>query len=90
MDVIACCGYGIEIDSVTNANHPIVVNAKKILNVDINLGKMICFLLPRIAQLLDLNAFDKDAILYFDKLTFEIVEKRLSQKNGKRKLMFCI
>ena len=85
MDTIAICGYGIEIDSVRNPDHPIVVNAKKILNVDISFSRMMCFFFPSIAKFLDLQAFDRDAINYFDKLTFEIVERRLQQKDQKRK-----
>ena len=88
MDVIACCGYGVEIDSVRDPNHPVVVNATKILNVDVTFTQIVCFLFPRVAKLLKLDIFDKDSVNYFDKLTFEIVEKRLKETEGKRKLFF--
>lgn len=81
-------GYGIEIDSVRNPDHPVVVNATKILNVDINFNQIICFMFPKVAKWLNLDIFDRDAVNYFDKLTFEIVEKRLKDAEGKR--MFLI
>lgn len=77
-------GYGIEIDSVRNPDHPVVVNATKILNVDINFTQIICFMFPKVAKFLNLDIFDRDAVNYFDKLTFEIVEKRLKDAEGKR------
>ena len=89
MDVISCCGYGIELDSISQPNHPVVVNAKKILNVDISFNQIMCFMFPRIAQLLKLEVFDKKAVNYFDKLTFEIVEKRLKQTDVKREYFQC-
>ncbi|XP_017462254.1 PREDICTED: cytochrome P450 3A8-like, partial [Rhagoletis zephyria] len=85
MDVIACCGYGVEIDSVRDPNHPVVVNATKILNVDVTITQIICFLFPKVAKWFKLDIFDKDAVNYFDKLTFEIVEKRLKEADGKQK-----
>lgn len=39
---------------------------------------------PKVAKWFNLNVFDKDAVNYFDKLTFEIVEKRLKDAEGKR------
>ncbi|KAJ6218335.1 hypothetical protein RDWZM_009492 [Blomia tropicalis] len=77
MDVIASCAYGIDIDSVRTPNHPVVVNAKKILNVDVSISFLFCIFFPGFAKFLRLEAFDKKAVEYFDDLTFEIVEKRL-------------
>lgn len=84
MDVIARCGYGINVDSLSNPSHPIVANARKILGVDANLEKVVCFLTPALARLLKLEAFDREAINYFDDLTKQIVEKRLSAGNVRK------
>ncbi len=65
-----------------------MVNATKILNVDVTITQIICFLFPKVAKWFKLDIFDKDAVNYFDKLTFEIVEKRLKEADGKRKFSF--
>ena len=85
MDVIASCGYGIELDSVREPNHPVVVNAKKILNVDISFSFLACIFFPTLAKMLNLEAFDKNAVNYFDDLTYKIIEKRLANSGAKRK-----
>lgn len=84
MDVIAKCGYGIELDSLSVPNHPIVVNARKILNIDASLGRICRVMFPSIASKMGINFFNAEAVGYFDKLTFDIVERR-RQNTGKRK-----
>ena len=90
MDVIACCAYGIELDSVRTPNHPVVVNAKKILNVDASIRQITCFMFPSVAKFFKLEVFDYDAVKFFDKLTFDIVEKRIKQQlETKRTFFIC-
>lgn len=45
---------------------------------------------PKVAKWLNLDIFDKDAVNYFDKLTFEIVEKRLKDAEGKRMFLMYL
>ena len=85
MDVIASCAYGIEIDSVSQPDHPVVVNAKRILNVDISFSFLGCLFFPSLAKWLGLEPFDKKAVDYFDDLTFKIVEKRMKEKEGEKR-----
>lgn len=85
MDVIASCAYGINVDSVSQPDHPIVSNAKKILNVDASLSFMVCVMLPSLAKFLNLHAFNKKSVDYFDNLTFEIIEKRIRSSQKQRK-----
>jgi len=88
MDVISACAYGINIDSIDNPNHPIVVNAKKILNVDADLTMFISVFAPPLAEFLKLETFDLKAVNYFDALTNKIAEerKKLAQnKNNSKK-----
>lgn len=84
MDVIARCGYGIDVDSLSDPNHPIVVNARKILGIDASLSMILCFLFPSLARLLKLEAFDWSATQYFDNLTKKIVEKRIETNSVKK------
>ncbi|KAI2801246.1 Cytochrome P450 3A4 [Blomia tropicalis] len=84
MDVIACCAYGIEIDSVRTPDHPIVVNAKKILNVDASFSTFLSFMFPVIAKAIGCEPFNKKAMKFFDDLTFQIVERRIKQTDAKQ------
>ena len=50
MDVICSCGYGIDIESVKNPNHPIVVNATKIFGIDLDITKVLGFVWPQLGK----------------------------------------
>ncbi|XP_054157436.1 uncharacterized protein LOC128955785 [Oppia nitens] len=76
MDVISACAYGIDVDSINNPNHPIVINAKKILSVDSNFSFIISVLMPPLARFLKLEPFNVKAIEFFDNLTKQIVHDR--------------
>jgi hypothetical protein len=76
MDVISACAYGINTDSIKDPNHPIVVNAKKILNVDANISLFLSAFAAPIARFLKLEPFDITATNYFDALTNKIIEER--------------
>ncbi len=76
MDVISACAYGINTDSVKDPNHPIVVNVKKILNVDVSISLFLSVSAPPIARFLKLEPFDIKATNYFDALTNKIIEER--------------
>ncbi|CAG2106324.1 unnamed protein product, partial [Medioppia subpectinata] len=89
MDVISACAYGINVESINNPNHPIVVNAKKILSVNSNLNYAVSALLPPIARLLRLEPFNTNAIKFFDSLVKDIVnERKISTNEGKKRLDF--
>ena len=87
MDVIARCAYGIQLDSVSQPDHPIIGNAKNILNTDMDLKKTICVFFPKIAEFLNFHFFDPKAVNYFDTLTKTIIEKR--KTSGKRKFILA-
>lgn len=78
MDTIAIAGYGISLDSLSEPNHPVVVNARKILSVDASFSMIICTQLPGLARMLRLEPFDRKAVQYFDDLTSRIIERRLA------------
>ncbi|CAG2174790.1 unnamed protein product [Oppiella nova] len=81
MDVISACAYGINVESINNANHPIVVNAKKILSVDTSFSFMLSILCPSIARFFKLEPFNVNAINFFNNLTEQIVAERKSAMN---------
>ncbi len=76
MDVISACAYGIKVDSINNPNHPIVLNAQKILNVDASLSAFLSAFAAPIAKFFKLELFDINATNYFDVLTNKLVEER--------------
>ena len=78
MDVISSCGYGIDIDSVNNPDHPIMVNAKKVLSTDANFSMILSIIWPKLARFFKLNFFDINAINFFDKLFNDIVKRRMN------------
>src|SRR5699024_7131965 len=50
-----------------------------------SLSQVICFTFPNFAKYLQLEVFNKQAIEYFDRLTFQILEKRMqSSETGKQ------
>ena len=88
MDVIARCAYGIELDSVSQPDHPIIHNAKSILNTNVDFRQALCVFFPTIAKLLNLNFFDSKAVNYFDSLTKTIIEKRKTSDKSKNFLEY--
>ncbi len=82
MDVISACAYGIDIDSINNPEHPIVLNAKKILNVDASISVLLSVFAPQFAKFLNLEPFDINAANYFDSLTKKLVEERKKLANS--------
>lgn len=85
MDTIATAGYGIHLDSLSDPNHPVVVNAKKVLNVDASFSMVVSTLFPWLANFFKLEPFDKKAVQFFDDLTSKIIEQRLASDSAKRK-----
>ena len=84
MDVISACAYGINIDSVNNADHPVVKNAKKFFAINANFRMIISFLAPSIAKLFNIDFFDPEAVKFFDELTNKIVSDRKNTKNPEK------
>ncbi|CAG2171470.1 unnamed protein product [Oppiella nova] len=76
MDVISACAYGINISSIDNHNHPMVMNVKRILATDIRIGLMLSIITPGLARLLRAEPFDPKALQYFDELTEQILTER--------------
>ncbi|CAG2110042.1 unnamed protein product [Medioppia subpectinata] len=76
MDVISACAYGINVDTLNNPDHPVVVNAQRILSVDLTWQQVIGMLMPRVAKMFKLEFFDLQATTYFDKLTNQILKER--------------
>ncbi|CAG2118805.1 unnamed protein product, partial [Medioppia subpectinata] len=88
MDVISACAYGINVESINNPNHPIVVNARRMLSVDSSLSNILSILVPPIARFLRLDPMDRQAIDYFDKLTNQIVTERKQCPKDKKVIDF--
>ncbi|CAG2179632.1 unnamed protein product, partial [Oppiella nova] len=76
MDVISACAYGINISSIDNPNHPMVMNVKRILSTDVSVGLMLSIITPGLARLLRAEPFDRKALQYFDELTEQILTER--------------
>ncbi|CAG2117670.1 unnamed protein product, partial [Medioppia subpectinata] len=68
MDVISRCGYGIDVESINNPNHPIVINARNILSTDAKIGAVLSGMFPALAKLVGAEPFDIDSCRYFDEL----------------------
>ena len=51
---------------------------------------MLCFLFPGFAKLLGLSYFDINSINFFDKLTHQIIDKRLADKNYEGKCQISV
>ena len=90
MDVIASCAYGIEVDSISESNHPLVKHAQRILSLDVSLNQAICFVFPFLGKFLNLDPFDRESAKYFDDLTFKIIEERLKTKNKRKEFKYIL
>ena len=92
MDVICACAYGINIDSINNPDHPILVNVRKILSVNANLRMAFSVLLPKLSRWLGINYFDMAAIDFLDQLIHKIFDERrktnCKNKNEQGKFKF--
>ena len=82
MDVICSCGYGIDIESVKNPNHPIVVNATKIFGIDLDITKVLGFVWPQLGKLLNFQVLHSDAVIFFGKLSEKLINDRKEKKSG--------
>ncbi|CAG2101065.1 unnamed protein product [Medioppia subpectinata] len=76
MDVISACAYGINPQSISNPDHPIVTNAKSILGLDAGVNQIFSVLTPALARFLNLEPFPVKAVDYFDDLTNQILKER--------------
>ncbi|CAG2110432.1 unnamed protein product, partial [Medioppia subpectinata] len=76
MDVISACAYGINPQSISNPDHPIVTNAKSILGVDAGVSVILSVMTPRLGRFLNLEPFPVNAVDYFDSLTKQILSER--------------
>ncbi|KAH9418624.1 Cytochrome P450 3A4 [Dermatophagoides pteronyssinus] len=85
MDVIASCGFGIELNSINEYNHPLVKHALRIMNVDFTFSMIICMVFPSLGRFLDFDPVDRKSAKFFDDLTFKIIEDRLKRKNQQKK-----
>ena len=87
MDVISACAYGINIDSVNNADHPVVKNAQKFFGVNANFKMIVSLVAPPIGKFFDFDFFDPEAVKFFDELTNKIVtnRKKLKKSNNQEK-----
>ncbi|CAG2179591.1 unnamed protein product, partial [Oppiella nova] len=83
MDVISRCAYGIDVESIKNPNHPLVLNARKILSVDASIGIVVSALFPALGRLIGAEPFDMSACRYFDDLTKKIIDERKLHNNHK-------
>ncbi|XP_054166543.1 cytochrome P450 3A8-like [Oppia nitens] len=84
MDVIGACAYGVTVDAINNPDHPIVVNAKKIFSENSSWSNAVSVLCPPLARFLNLEPFQPEGILYFERLAEKIIaERKAENKNGK-------
>ena len=91
MDVLCSCAYGINTDSVNNPGHPFVVNIKKILNMNINIGRVLSMLAPKVARLFNIEFFDSKAINFFTQQSEMILmETKIDGNYGKLTLLRLI
>lgn len=79
MDVLTACAFGVDVDSLHNANNPIVVNANKFFAVNASLSLIFSLLFPKFAKLLRLQPFDRSAFHYFDQLINYLTKKRVEE-----------
>ena len=76
LDLISSSAYGLQIDSINNPDHPIVLNAKKILSIDFSFSMITSIILPKLASLLKLNFFDIKAFDFYAEMINEIIAQR--------------
>ena len=80
MDVLCSCGYGIDIESIKNPNHPIVVNARKAFEMDLDISKVLGYVWPQLAKLLNIQAINSDSVKFFRQLSHEIMTDRKAKR----------
>ncbi|KFB49800.1 AGAP012296-PA-like protein [Anopheles sinensis] len=78
-DVIATCAFGIQVDSLRNAENDFYMTAKKMMMLQrpIVMVKLICFrLVPKLMAWLGLDLFDREQNSFFMQIIRETVQTR--------------
>ena len=75
MDVLCACAFGINPDSVNNPGHLFVLNLKSLMNTNVNLGRVLCILAPKVARLFNIELFDPTLIDFFVKQSEMVLEQ---------------
>ena len=85
LEVISGWAFGYGIDSINEPKHPIVLNAKKFFSIDFSFSMITSIIAPKLASLLKLNFFDKEAFNFYEKLVNQIIikTKEMNGQNGK-------
>ena len=73
MDCSTYSTFGINVDSINNPDHPLVINGKKAFNTDANFSRIVSVLAPKVARYFRLEFMDKDMLDYFGNLVNETV-----------------
>ena len=76
MDVICACAYGIEINSLENTDHPMLLNARKILDPPLTMSILVSAFWPELARVLRCEPFSRHACDYFADLTDKTLAER--------------
>ncbi|XP_035693883.1 cytochrome P450 3A29-like, partial [Branchiostoma floridae] len=88
MDVISSTGFGVDVDSLHNPDHPLVTSAKSFFEFNFyNPMIIILFLFPSLGGILErlgFTFFSKKALNYFSEAVDTAVSMRGSEPNGTR------
>lgn len=83
MDTIIQAAFGIEIDAVTEPNHPIIVNASKVTQGSLNLraliSAVILFAAPERLKFLATWVADNSVVNFFNDLSSKIIEQKRAE-----------
>ncbi|CAG2104153.1 unnamed protein product, partial [Medioppia subpectinata] len=84
MDVLSASAFGINAESISNPDNPIITNAKKAFAFNYGFGIIMSILWPRMARLLRCEPFDIQAIQYFETLAKRLIDDRKARINTDR------
>jgi cytochrome P450 family 3 subfamily A len=92
MEVVIQVAFGTKVDALIDENNQIIMNAKKILSLDLSLKAVLKFLImttsPKIARLLQIRFIQKEVTQFFEEFTLKIVEERKKNKSSVKRYDF--
>jgi cytochrome P450 family 3 subfamily A len=88
MEVVIQVAFGTKVNALIDENNPIILNARKIFNINVSPKIFIAFLAPKLARLLKITIFDMNVTEFFKEFTLQIINERRKSKNKEKRVDF--
>lgn len=88
MEAIIEVAFGTKVDALFDETNPLITNARKMFATDFNPNLIVVFLVPKLAQLLNLKVFKPEITNFFKEFTLKIINERKDSNNSVKRVDF--